>query len=375
MELTSLTNEELLEQHKHYSKQVVIYKTRQNSLKILANSCYGGIGNPHFRFFQKDIAEGITLTGQTLLKIVRPTIDKYFKDRYNQDNASIYMDTDSCYYSMKYVVNKHVPIGTAKDTIVTFLDKYHKKNIQPLMIQSTELIHTKFNAYLPRLKFVRDVIADVGIFLAKKRYVLQALDIEGTRTSDKDKLKMMGIDSVKSSTPKYCREKIKQSIEKILNSPQEEFIDYIELTKKEFMQLPIEDIASPRGINDIQKYTESSITIDSFGGDEDDSSITYKSRAPMHVKASIYHNKLVIEKNMTNKYQLIENGDKIKFTYLKMPNPIKNNAIAFDGKLPKEFGLEQYVDYETQWEKTFLNSVKAITDVISWKIEQDNSMF
>lgn len=375
MELISLTNEELLEQHKHYSKQVVIYKTRQNSLKILANSCYGGIGNPHFRFFQKDIAEGITLTGQTLLKIVRPTIDKYFKDRYNQDNASIYMDTDSCYYSMKYVVNKHVPIGTAKDTIVTFLDKYHKKNIQPLMIQSTELIHTKFNAYLPRLKFVRDVIADVGIFLAKKRYVLQALDIEGTRTSDKDKLKMMGIDSVKSSTPKYCREKIKQSIEKILNSPQEEFIDYIELTKKEFMQLPIEDIASPRGINDIQKYTESSITIDSFGGDEDDSSITYKSRAPMHVKASIYHNKLVIEKNMTNKYQLIENGDKIKFTYLKMPNPIKNNAIAFDGKLPKEFGLEQYVDYETQWEKTFLNSVKAITDVISWKIEQDNSMF
>lgn len=375
MELTSLTNEELLEQHKHFSKQVVIYKTRQNSLKILANSCYGGIGNPHFRFFQKDIAEGITLTGQTLLKIVRPTIDKYFKDRYNQDNASIYMDTDSCYYSMKYVVNKHVPMGTAKDTIVTFLDKYHKKNIQPLMIQSTELIHTKFNAYLPRLKFVRDVIADVGIFLAKKRYVLQALDIEGTRTSDKDKLKMMGIDSVKSSTPKYCREKIKQSIEKILNSPQEEFIDYIELTKKEFMQLPIEDIASPRGINDIQKYTESSITIDSFGGDEDDSSITYKSRAPMHVKASIYHNKLVIEKNMTNKYQLIENGDKIKFTYLKMPNPIKNNAIAFDGKLPKEFGLEQYVDYETQWEKTFLNSVKAITDVISWKIEQDNSMF
>jgi hypothetical protein len=155
----------------------------------------------------------------------------------------------------------------------------------------------------------------------------------------------------------------------------DDLISYLNKTKDEFMKLPVEDISSPRGINDIEKYTADSIIVDSFGDDEDNESITYKSRTPMHVKASIFHNKLLMEYDLTKWYQPIENGDKIKFTYLKSPNPIGNNAIAFDGKLPEEFKLHKYVDYEMQYEKTFLNAIKGVTSVIGWTTEESAGMF
>ena len=288
--------------------------------------------------------------------------------------ANDFLVHNSIYYSMKSVVDKFAPKDASPEKIVEFLDRFHKSKIQPRLLKKMELIQNRMNAREHSIKFIRDVISDVAILIAKKKYIVSVWDSEGTRYSTQD-LKIMGVESVKTSTPQYCRNKIEDAIAKILYSTNEDFINYMEATKKEFMTLPVEDIAFPRGINDIEKYTMDSETVDSFGDDEDVNTITYKNRSPIHVKASIFHNKLIIDNKMQNWHQLIENGDKIKFTYLKTPNPIRNNAIAFSDTLPKEFNLDNYVDYDMQWEKTFLKPVKSITDIVNWKTEQDNALF
>ena len=267
-----------------------------------------------------------------------------------------------------------MPKGTPTERIVEFLDRFHKKNIAPVLEETTDKMQSDMNVFEYKLKFIRDVIADVGIFIAKKRYILQVWDVEGTRYTS-PKLKVMGVESIKSSTPEFCKSRINNSIDIMLNNTNEELIDYLGVVKSEFMKLSVEDISSPRGINDIEKYTADSIVVDSFGDAEDEESITYKTRTPIHVKAAIFHNKLLMEYDLTKWYQPIENGDKIKYTYLKSPNPIGNNAIAFDGKLPEEFKLHKYVDYEMQYEKTFLNAIKSITTVIGWTTEVDSGMF
>lgn len=357
--------------------QIISVKSiEQQALKISLNSAYGAIGNSNFRFYQKEIAEGITLTGQVLLKRIEKSSNNILNTLEGTigNQYVITQDTDSNYIILDSIVNKFVPKGTAPEKIVEFLDRFHKKNIAPVLEETTDKMQSDMNVFQYKLKFIRDVIADVGIFIAKKRYILQVWDVEGTRYT-KPKLKVMGVESVKSSTPEFCKAKINDGIDIMLNKSNDDLISYLNKTKEEFMKLPIEDISSPRGINDIEKYTADSTLVDSFGDDEDEESITYKTRTPMHVKAAIFHNKLLIENDLTKWYQPIENGDKIKFTYLKSPNPIGNNGIAFDGKLPEEFKLDKYVDYEMQYEKTFLNAIKGITSVIGWTTEESAGMF
>lgn len=351
-----------------------INKVRQNALKVKINSAYGAIGNPYFRFYQRDIAEGITLTGQTLLKTVSPKLNELFAQFEHEGVVSevVYGDTDSLYYTLNSVVAKYVPEGTSVEKTIEFLDRFHKSKIKPVIDEHTNKLQKKLNVYEARLKFVRDVIADTGIFIKKKKYILQVWDAEGVRYATPD-LKLMGIEAVKSSTPKYCRERIKDAIKLILNTDNDGLITFLEGVEQEFKTLPVNQIAFPRGISDIEKYTVESEINDMFG--EDDSSIEAKKGCPMHVKAAIHHNKLLIEKNLTTKIPSITNGDKIKYVYLKSPNPIRNNAIAFDDELPSQFGLVKYVDYDVQYQKSLIDPIKAITDVINWKTERSNSLF
>jgi DNA polymerase elongation subunit (family B) len=351
------------------------YDTIQNALKVKINSLFGFLGNKYSRFYQLDMAEGITLTSQVMLKVgVNAVSDTIKEITGTEDLILLYGDTDSGLFSFKSVVDRFVPVGTPKDKIVEFLDKFHKSKIEPRLSKKMTEIQNKMNAREHSIRFVRDVISDVSILLAKKRYIMSVYDKEGVRYSTPD-LKIMGVDCVKTSTSQYCRNKIKEAIEKIVYTSNDEFIKFVADTKEEFMNSSVEDISTPRGINDIEKYTVDSLVVDSFGDDEDGESITYKSRTPIHVKASIFHNKLLMEKQLAKWVQPIENGDKIKFTYLKSPNPIGNNAIAFDGKLPEEFDLHKYVDYQMQYEKTFLNPVDKIAKVIGWTTEESAGMF
>jgi DNA polymerase elongation subunit (family B) len=355
--------------------EFVRFDTIQSALKVKINSMFGFLGNKYSRFYQLDMAEGITLTSQVMLKSGAEEITTVIQELLgNKDNVLLYGDTDSLLYSMEGIVNKFIPKDTPKDKIVEFLDRLHKSKIAPRLASKLEVVQNRMNAREHSIRFVRDVISDVSILIAKKKYIMSVMDSEGVRYSEPD-LKIMGVESVKTSTPQYCRDRIKEAISVILYKTNDDLFSYINKTKKQFLALPVEDISSPRGISDIEKYTADSVTDDVFGDDGVEKSITFKNRCPMHVKASIYHNKLIMDNDMTKWYQPISNGDKIKFTYLKTPNPIKNNAIAFDGILPPEFGLHKYVDFEMQWTKTFYNPVKAITDTIGWKIEESNEMF
>ena len=360
---------------KSYNTEVIKYDTLQFALKTSIAAVFGFLGNKYSRFYQLDMAEGITLTSQVMLKSGASEIERVVKELTNTtEPVMLYGDTDSLIYSVKSIAYKFIPENTSKEKIVEFLDRFHKQKIAPALQTKLTEIQYRMNAKEHSIRFVRDVISDVTILVAKKKYIMSVMDAEGVRYTKPD-LELMGIESVKTSTPQFCRDKIETAIEEILYKSNDDLISYLNKTKSEFMKLPVEDISSPRGINDIEKYTADSIVVDSFGDDEDEESITYKTRTPMHVKAAIFHNKLLLENDLTKWYQPIENGDKIKYTYLKSPNPIGNNAIAFDGKLPEEFKLHKYVDYEMQYEKTFLNAIKSITTVIGWTTEVDAGMF
>jgi len=375
LENTSDTSIDNVATVKSYKNEIIKYDTLQFALKTSIAAVFGFLGNKYSRFYQLDMAEGITLTSQVMLKSGASEIERVVKELTNtEEPVMLYGDTDSLIYSVSSIVEKFVPKDASKEKVTEFLDRFHKSKIAvPLQNKIIE-IQYRMNAKEHSIRFVRDVISDVTILVAKKKYIMSVMDAEGVRYAKPD-LKLMGIESVKTSTPQFCRDKIETAIENILYKTNDDLISYLDKTKSEFMKLPVEDISSPRGINDIDKYTADSIVVDSFGDDEDEESITYKTRTPMHVKASIFHNKLLMEYDLTKWYQPIENGDKIKFTYLKSPNPIGNNAIAFDGKLPEEFKLHKYVDYEMQYEKTFLNAIKGITSVIGWTTEVDAGMF
>jgi hypothetical protein len=202
----------------------------------------------------------------------------------------------------------------------------------------------------------REVIADTGIWTAKKRYILNVWDSEGVRYSEA-KLKMSGIEAVKSSTPMACREKIKQALKVVMKGSEEEFHTFNQKFKEEFKTLPFEDVAFPRGVSEISKYdNKNSITL-------------YPKGTPIHVRGSLVYNQLLREKKLDKKYQSIRDGDKIKFCYMKVPNPTKENVLSVLNVLPKEFGVEKYIDYDTQFEKAYLEPIKIIVNTFGWNPE------
>ena len=201
----------------------------------------------------------------------------------------------------------------------------------------------------------REVIADKGIWTAKKRYILNAWDIEGVRFKE-PQLKVMGIESVKSSTPAPCRVKIKEALQIIMKGGEQELNDFLISFRKEFKNLPPEDIAYPRSCNGLKKFGSSN-------------SIFIKG-TPMHIKGSLVYNHMIKQKKLEFKYQYIQEGDKIKFVELRQPNPLGCNVISFMGKLPNELDIAKHIDYDSQYEKSFVDPLSFVTDKIGWRIDR-----
>jgi len=201
----------------------------------------------------------------------------------------------------------------------------------------------------------RENIADRGIWTAKKRYILNVWDSEGVRYEE-PKLKMMGIEAVKSSTPAPCRQMIKDALKLIMVATEDDVINYIDKCRREFKALPPEDIAFPRTASNVQKYHAHS-TI-------------YAKGTPIHIRGALLFNHYVKNKKLSNKYSPIGNGEKVKFLYLKKPNIIQENVISFIQDFPTELGLDKYIDYELQFEKSFVEPLKAILDAIGWNVEK-----
>ena len=330
----------------------------QMARKIQLNSAYGAIGNQYFRYYNLANAEAITLSGQVSIRWIEQRMNNYLNKILKTEDIDyvIASETDSIYLHLGPLVES-VFASREKDdkSIVSFLNKVCEVEFEKYIESSYQALATYVNAYDQKMFMKRETIANKGIWTAKKRYMLNAWDIEGVRFAE-PKLKVMGIEAVKSSTPGACREKIKECITVIMNETEEEAQKFISDFRDEFSTLPVEDISFPRGCNGINKWANQSSI--------------YSKGTPIHVRGALLYNHYNKKNNLTHKYPLIQDGEKIKFCYLKTPNKFGENVVSFLNTFPKEFGLDKQVDYELQFEKSFLDPIKVILDTIGWKSEQ-----
>ena len=343
---------------KRLEKEIARCDNIQMARKIQLNSAYGAIGNQYFRYYKLANAEAITLSGQVSIRWIENRMNRYLNKILKTENEDyvIASDTDSIYLNLGPLVEV-VYKDREKDGsgICTFLNKVCEVEFEKYIESSYETLAKYVNAYDNKMVMKRENIADRGIWTAKKRYILNVWDSEGVRYEE-PKLKMMGIEAVKSSTPAPCRTMIKDALKIMMNGTEDEVIDYIDACRKEFKTLPPEDIAFPRTASDVRKYQASS-TI-------------YAKGTPIHIRGALLFNHYVKQKKLTNKYSLIGNGEKVKFLYLKKPNTIQENVVSFIQDFPKELGLDKYIDYDLQFEKSFVEPLKAILDAIGWNVEK-----
>jgi len=353
--------EKLDKNDKSLDKQIAKFETKQMAYKIAANSGYGAIGQVNFRHYDVRQAEAITISGQLAIQWVEKYVNEYFNKICKTSGVDYieYLDTDSLYISASRIVDSI--FGPIADPVkaTNTLDKISKEVIQPFMDKCYKELAEYMNCYTNKMVMKRENICSKGIWVAKKRYCLNVIDSEGVRYAE-PKLKIMGIEVQRSSTPNICREALKKCIKIMLTGTEDELIKYVTEFKNDFMTRPYIDIASPRGVNDLEKYT-------------DDKEIFSKG-TPIAVKGALIYNNLIESNKLQSRYQKIDSGDKIKFIYLKVPNPTKSHVISFVKDIPEEFKLQRYIDKETQYEKTFLDPLNGLLNTINWNYEVRNSV-
>jgi DNA polymerase elongation subunit (family B) len=329
--------------------------------KIALNSAYGAIGNEHFRYFDIRMAEAITLGGQLAIKWIHNKMNEYLNKILKTENKDyiIAVDTDSIYVNFEKIVNKAFLDLPDKSKIVAFIDKICKDKIIPYINTCYDELAKRHNAK-NKMIMKRESISDRAIWTAKKRYILSVLDQEGISYTT-PKFKIMGLEIVKSSTPMIVRKKLKDALPIILYGNQYELFNFISNYKKEFFNLSPEQIAFPRSCQGINEYH--------------DPVKIYKLSTPMHTRGALMYNYFVNKMKLTKKLELIRESDKIKFIVLRTPNPLQStNVIAFLDTLPKEFNVKDYVDYETMFQKVFLDALKLIITPLGWKTEETSSL-
>ena len=348
-------------QVEYLEKQVARYNNLQLAKKVTLNSAYGALGNQYFRFFDIRIAEGITTAGQLSIRWIEQKINKYMNLLLKSGNEDyvIASDTDSIYLNMGPLIEKLYNDTSDTKKVIKFMNKVCEEKIQPHIDASYQELADYVNAHSQRMEMKRESLADKAIWVAKKNYILNVYDSEGVAYA-KPKLKMMGISAIRSSTPSACRVKIKEAIDIIINKSQDDLHVFIEKFRKEFKTLPIEEIAFPRSVNGLKEYS--------------DENNIYLKGTPIHVKGALVYNHLLKKMNLTKRYQLIKEGEKIKFIYLKQPNPYNNNTLAFLSGLPKQLEAEQYIDYDLQFEKSFLEPLDIILSTINWHTEKIDTL-
>lgn len=332
-------------------REVTTLDNKQMAIKILMNSLYGAMSNEYFRYYDIRIAEGITVSGQLTIKWAEKHLNQYMNKVLGTDNKDyvIAIDTDSLYINMGGLVEKVNP----KDP-VKFLDKVANEKIEPMLDLAYQKLKDYLNGYDQMMVMKREVIASKGVWTGKKHYVLNVHNSEGVQYKE-PKLKMMGIEAVRSSTPALCRQMFKDILKVILERNESEVQQYIRQLREQFAQTPIEDIAFPRSVNRLDFYK--------------DSVFLFKKGTPIQVRAALTYNHYVDQHGLTNKYEKIHSGEKIKFCYLKQPNRVQSNVIAFPSILPEEFDVRHHVDYETQFDKAFVEPIKSILDAVGWDVE------
>lgn len=362
-----LAVEQEMETEKHPARKLELKKkatqlhNSQMSIKISMNSLYGATANIYFLYYIMEFAEAITTSGQLSVRYAQKSVNNYLNKLLKTEDVDyiVYIDTDSIYVNFGPLIEE--VFGTTditREQGENFLDKVCATKIEGVLKTGYEELARKMGAYRQAMFMKREKITDKSVFIAKKRYIMNTLNSEGVHY-DEPKISVTGLESVRSSTPQICRDRLKESFKVIMEGTEEDTQEFIANFKKEFYNLPPEDIAKNSGTDNIEKYMER-------GG--------YKKGCPMHVRGCILFNQFLNTKDLSKRYESIQSGDKIKFVYLKQPNPVKENMISFPGVLPKEFELEKYIDYDKQFEKVFLGPIEPILDALGWVPEKVNTL-
>jgi len=333
-------------------KEIARCHNIQWARKIALNSCYGAIGNQYFRYYDIRMATAVTTSGQLAIRWIENKVNEYLNKLLETTEVDyiIASDTDSIYVRFDELVSKVNPKNP-----VDFLDKVAKEKIEPYITKCYEELAEYVNAYEQKMEMAREVIADKGIWTAKKRYILNVHDSEGVRYAE-PQIKVMGIEAVKSSTPAPCREMIRSALKIIINEDEITLNTFIQAFRENFMKLPPESIAYPRSCNNMKEYYNSS-TIFSKG-------------TPMHVKGALVYNYILQREKLTHKYPLIQEGEKIKFLQIRTPNPYQSNVISFMTTLPKEFDLHNMINYDIMFDKSFVEPLTFILEKIGWNVDR-----
>ena len=355
---SNLTDAQLLKLRDQTVKDIAKFNNFQMVRKITLNSAYGALGNQYFRYYKLANAEAVTLSGQVSIRWIENKMNGFINDILKTEGVDyvIASDTDSIYINFGGVVDKFLgKFEGDKEKLVSMIDKICQDQLEPFIDKCYNRLAEYVNAYDQKMQMKRENIADRGIWTAKKRYILNVWDSEGVRYEE-PKLKMMGIEAVKSSTPAPCRVMIKKALRIMIEQTEDDVIEYIEQCRREFSQMSPEEVAFPRSVSNVSKYKS---TAD-----------IYTKGTPIHARGALLFNHHIKKNDLDKKYSLIGNGEKIKFCYLKVPNSIGENIISFISDFPRELGLEKYVDYDLQFNKSFLDPLKIILDAIGWHSEK-----
>ena len=348
-------------QRENSTELIAKYNTIQMARKISLNSAYGALGNEHFRYFDVSQAEAITKSGQLSIRWIERDINKYLNRLLDTDNHDyvVAADTDSVYLRLGGLVDKFLVGVDKKENIVNALDKFCQEKLQHVIDDSYKNLAVYLNAYEQKMFMSREVIADRAVWQAKKRYILNVWDQEGYRYEE-PKLKVMGIEAVKSSTPEMARDTMKTAFSIILNQEEQDLQNFVSSFRETWKTFSVDQVAFPRSVNGLKKY------FCPVAG--------YQKGTPIQVKACLLYNSLLTDKGLDEKYPIVQDGEKIKFVYLKEPNPVKDRVIGMVSEFPYEFELDRYVDYETQLQKTFLDPLNSVLSAIGWEYEKSSSL-
>ena len=345
-------------------KRVARFNNLQLAKKVSLNSAYGALGSQYFRFYDLRMALGVTSAGQLSIRWIEAKINAYMNKLLGTEaDYVIASDTDSIYLRLGELVDKVYgvdgQIGMPKQKIIEFMDRVCEDKIQPYIDKSYEELAEYVHAYDQKMQMKREGLSDKGVWTAKKRYILNVYNNEGVQYAEPH-MKVMGLEMIKSSTPSAIREKMKQVIKLMMTGTENDVQKFISDFREEFKKLPPEEISFPRGLNGLSTYS--------------DSVMMYKKGTPIHVKGAILYNHHLKAMGLEKKYQKIQEGEKIKFAYLKMPNHFKDTVISFPSRIPKEFGLDNYIDYDVQFDKSFVEPIRVILNCMKWEIEKTNSL-
>ena len=342
-------------------KEINQLENKQMAIKILLNSLYGALGNQYFRYFDMQIAEAVTLSGQLAIrwaeKVMNNAMNEVMNDGRSEQAQTDYViaiDTDSLYVNFGPLIEKFKPKNPVK-----FLDQISEDHFTPKLAKAYDDLSKSMNAYENRMVMAREAIADKGIWTAKKRYILNVHNNEGVQYAE-PKLKIMGIEAIKSSTPEVVRGKFKEAFKILIDGNESTTQKFIADFKEEFFNLPPEAVSFPRSVSNVSEFV--------------DKKTVFKKGTPIHVRGSILYNNAIKDLGLEKKYAKIQNGERIKFCYLKMPNSLHQNVISFPDYLPQEMKIHKYVDYEKQFEKTFLDPLNIILESINWSAEEQATL-